>query len=308
MSKRVDLDRLADYVGGALDGTPEAAEVRGLVDTDPEWAAAHEDLAAAMSSVTADLRTVGEVVDAVPEDVVARLDAVLRNLGSSDEAENVRRAADRPPRGPGATGPGATGPGRDRRRRAARWAAGLSAAAAVFAFGVGIVSTFETDSSDSGGSSSAEAPAMNQAAPPAVGSGAPTVISGRDYRAGSFDNLDALVPGAAAPFATSERSAADTGAKANQLEGTLPPGSEPPELTKFRTVPAVLRDCLDAVQTAFGGQVRVVDLARFEGKPAVVVVLDGSRTGAGRPLVVAAGQNCGQPAGTTDELFHGPLT
>jgi hypothetical protein len=134
------------------------------------------------------------------------------------------------------------------------------------------------------------------------------VISGRDYRAGSFDGLADLSPAAAVPFATSERSAADSGAKANNQESTLPPGSEPPELARFQAVPAALRDCLDAVRMAFGGQVRVVDLARFEGRPAVVVLLDGAPAGGGRPLVVAAGQNCGQPAGSTDELFHGPLT
>jgi hypothetical protein len=317
MTERVDLDRLADYVGGALDGTPDAAEVRGLVDTDPEWASAHDDLAAAMSSVSADLRTVGEVVDAVPEDVDARLDGVLRNLGSSSEAESASRATARATRGPGATGPGATGPGatgsatsgpgRARKRRTARWAAGLSAAAAVIAFGAGVVATFPTSSSEDA-ATSAGAPAVNEAAPPAAGAAATgIVISGRDYRSGSFGGLPQLTSGGAVPYATSERSAADA-AKANSLDGTLPPGSEPPELTRFRTVPAVLRDCLDAVRAVFGGQVRVVDLARFEGKPAVVVLLDGAEAGGGRPLVVAAGQNCGQPAGTTDELFHGPLT
>lgn len=322
MTERVDLDRLADYVGGALDGTPDAAAVRGLVDTDPEWAAAHDDLAAAMSSVSADLRTVGEVVDAVPEDVAARLDDVLRNLGSSSEAESASRATARATRGPGASGPGASGPGatgpgasgsaasgpgRARKRRTARWAAGLSAAAAVIAFGVGVVATFPTSSNEDA-ATSAGAPAVNEAAPPVAGAaGAGIVISGRDYRSGSFTGLDDLAPGAAVPFATSEQSAADA-AKANSLESTLPPGSEPPELTRFRTVPAVLRDCLDAVRAVFGGQVRVVDLARFEGKPAVVVLLDGAEAGGGRPLVVAAGQNCGQQAGTTDELFHAPLT
>ena len=317
MTESVDLDRLADFVGGALDGTPDAAVVRGLVDTDPQWAAAHDDLAAAMSSVSADLRTVGEVVDAVPEDVVARLDDVLRNLGSSSEAESASRAVARPTRGagasgPGATGPtatgsGATGPGRARKRRTARWAAGLSAAAAVIAFGVGVVATFPT-SSNKDAATSAGAPA-NEAAPPAVGLAAGgIVISGLDYRSGSFDSLPELTAGGAVPYATSERSAADSAQKANCGPGSLPPGSEPPELTRVRTVPAVLRDCLDAVRAVFGGQVRVVDLARFEGKPAVVVLLDDAEAGGGRPLVVAAGQNCGQPPGTTDELFHGPLT
>jgi hypothetical protein len=176
----------------------------------------------------------------------------------------------------------------------------------VIAFGVGVVATFPTRS-DRAADSAASAPeAVTMATPPSTASG--TVVSGRDYRAGSFDGLADLSRESVTPFATSERGAADSGAKANSLSQTLPPGSEPPELARFQAAPAALRDCLDAVRGVFGGQVRVVDLARFEANPAVIVLLDGTQAGNGRPLVVAAGQNCGTPAGTTDELFHGPLT
>lgn len=298
MTERVDLDRLADYVGGALDGTPDADEVRGLVDADPAWAAAHEELASAMASVGADLRVLGQAPEPAPAAVVARLDDALRHLGSSENSA---------PGGPLRVidgGRAGAAPRRERKRKTARWAAGLSAAAAVIAFGVGVIATVPDDSGDASGSSAEKAFDAPAAAPTPAAGGVPPLISGRDYRSGSFGGLGALAQ-QQAPMATGER--ASDAAKANALESTLPPGSEPPELVRFRTAPTALRDCLDAVRAAFGGRVRVVDLARYEGTPAVVVLLDDAPAGGGRPLVVAAGQDCGTPPGTTDELFHGPL-
>jgi hypothetical protein len=338
MSERVDVDRLADYVGGALDGTPDAAEVRRLIDTDSGWAAAHEDLAAAMSSVSVELGALGRVDESVPEAVVARLDAVLHDLSLSDGAAGVSRAAEAAPGGPvaavdgaradgatrgqanapgrstdrsgdaarpvaerGGRGPGGSGPGRERRRRTARWAAGLSAAAAVIAFGIGVATTFPTGESNTGGDSAASAP--EAMASPAAGAGG-TVISGRDYSAGSFSGLSEAAPAdAPAPFVSSERSARE-GAKANDM--SQQPGTLPPELARFRS-PAAVEACLDAIRMMFGGVAQVVDLARYEGAPAVVVLLNGASAGGGRPLVVVAGPACGQIPGDADEVFSGPL-
>ncbi|MFC6019117.1 hypothetical protein ACFP2T_23260 [Plantactinospora solaniradicis] len=51
----VDLDLLADYVGGALDGTPEEAELARLIDEDPAWADAYATLTAGIDAVRLDL-------------------------------------------------------------------------------------------------------------------------------------------------------------------------------------------------------------------------------------------------------------
>ena len=40
----VDHDLLADYVGGALDGTPEQERIAGLIAASPEWGRAAEEL------------------------------------------------------------------------------------------------------------------------------------------------------------------------------------------------------------------------------------------------------------------------
>ncbi|MBM0240402.1 hypothetical protein JNW88_30960 [Micromonospora sp. ATA32] len=47
----VDHDLLADYLGGALDGTPEQTAVARLIDEDPTWAGAHAALAPAVAQV-----------------------------------------------------------------------------------------------------------------------------------------------------------------------------------------------------------------------------------------------------------------
>jgi hypothetical protein len=328
VTERIDLDRLADFVGGALDGTPDAAAVRTLIETDPGWAEAHADLVAATATVSAGLRQVGRHPHPVPDDVAARLDGLFRQLESDPRAasapstvtgEPATARTDRAdgthtrpggttatasgPRGAGRSGPGGAGPGRRPSRRA-KWAAGLSAVAAVIAVGVGFVSMVPIRGSDdatSGGAadSAAEAPAVQS------GAGGAPVATGRDYRPGSFGGLgagqrtQAIPPEAAAsggegqvagePFARDDASA-----------------TVPTELLRL-TGPAARQDCLDAIMRVHGGVPTVVEYARFTGKPALVVLLAGAGTGDGRPWVVVAGPDCGLVAGDVDELYNGPL-
>jgi hypothetical protein len=76
----VDIDLLADYVGGALDGTPDETVVAGLVADDPAWRTAHDALAGATATVGAQLRLLGAAPAPMPADVAARLDAALAGL------------------------------------------------------------------------------------------------------------------------------------------------------------------------------------------------------------------------------------
>jgi hypothetical protein len=318
MTERVDLDRLADFVGGALDDTPDAAAVRHLIDTDPEWAAAHDELAGAMNLVTADLRAVGSRPEPVPEAVAARLDELLRPLAVESAARAAtappgprgdggrpnagRPASERPAGGPVNARPGGAGPGRQARTRRARMVAGLSAVAAVIAVGIGLIALVPQFSPGGGNDAAsvgdaAEAPAAAPYATPARGR---PNVSGRDYRPGDFagldpadDTLHGRPDNEAAPG-----SRATTGGKS---------GAEPPaEIARF-TDDATLQRCIDAIVGAFGGRVRTIDLARFTGRPAVVVLLDGARAATARQgWVVVAGPGCGT-TGATDELYNGPV-
>ncbi|MFF5214133.1 hypothetical protein [Micromonospora sp. NPDC000442] len=73
----VDHDLLADYLGGALDGTPEHAEIARLVAQDPTWTRAHALLAPAVDSVRTELAEWGEPTLELPPEITDRISAAL---------------------------------------------------------------------------------------------------------------------------------------------------------------------------------------------------------------------------------------
>ncbi|MGI5146494.1 hypothetical protein ACQEVC_08940 [Plantactinospora sp. CA-294935] len=87
--REVDLDLLADYVGGALDGTPDEVEIARLVDQDPAWAEAFADLTAGLDAVRLDLAGLAAAQTPMPPLVVDRLSSALAGAatpGTSDPA------------------------------------------------------------------------------------------------------------------------------------------------------------------------------------------------------------------------------
>ncbi|MFI5495469.1 hypothetical protein [Actinoplanes sp. NPDC051859] len=78
----VDFDLLADYVGGALDGTPDEAVVSALIVGHPAWRRAHAELSAATEAMTAALHSWGAEPEPMPADLVARLDAAFTPAAS----------------------------------------------------------------------------------------------------------------------------------------------------------------------------------------------------------------------------------
>lgn len=183
-----DVDLLADYLAGALEGTAAEAEVAELIRRDPVWAGAAAGLGRASSAVAADLSGWGSTPEPMPADVTDRLFAALaqataENPGSAAAgtattaaaAGTATTAAPEPssagsgtataaPDGSAGRGrlsvvPGEGGRDRPRRRRwQARWSGPLSAAAAVLAFvglGVWAVPRMGGDATDSGGAASA---------------------------------------------------------------------------------------------------------------------------------------------------------
>ena len=116
-----DLDRLADFVGGALDGTPEADDVRRLVSTDTVWAEAYASLVTAEAAVRDELGALGAQAPAVPADVQQRLEAALAAAVTAPPADapvvDLARAREA------------------RRQRRNRWTVGLAAAAALLVCG-----------------------------------------------------------------------------------------------------------------------------------------------------------------------------
>ncbi|MEV6599005.1 hypothetical protein AB0M36_19420 [Actinoplanes sp. NPDC051346] len=81
----VDFDLLADYVGGALDGTPDEAVVSALIVGHPAWRRAHAELSGATEAMTAALQSWGAEPEPMPADVIMRLDTAFAAANASDK-------------------------------------------------------------------------------------------------------------------------------------------------------------------------------------------------------------------------------
>ncbi|MEV0131279.1 hypothetical protein AB0H83_22770 [Dactylosporangium sp. NPDC050688] len=289
-----DFDLLADFVGGALDGTPEADDVRRLISTDEGWAEAYGALVTAEVVVRDQLTELGAVPVPVPADVEQRLNAALQAavLAPKPDAPVLDLARAR----------------EARRRRTQRWVVGLATAAAVLVcggIGVTVVMDQQSASRDTVTSSAdgGKGEAAPQQLPPSTSgtrsstrSDAALVASGQDYGPSSVGQLaQASPPPAAIAGEGSDNADASKSAKPNPV---------PEELRRLQD-PVARAACLNAVVGEYGGQVALVDYARFEGRPALVVIVDGTRLAAGRRLVLAVGPDCGIGGAIADELYRG---
>ena len=297
----VDLDRLADFVGGALDGTPDAADIRHLVETDARWAEAYSALVAADATVRRELRALGAEAPAIPDELLARLDAALADAA----AASLTDARVLP--FPAAPDERAQQRQRSQRRRR-RWAVGLATAAAVLACGsVGVVVVQQGRQTNENASTSAGSapdrdqrgtpPSQSQFSGSAPGPAA-VVTSGRDYSPDTLGLAAQNVPpgaeqgdaGSTAKNTIPNPNAADVGGPLRRL-------ADPPTLAT----------CLNAIVREYGGQVVVVDYARFQGAPALIVVVTGTRTAPGKRLVIVVGPTCGEGNAIADERYRTTL-
>lgn len=314
----VDHDLLADYVGGALDDTPEQETVARLVEADPAWRGAYDDLARALDLVHADLADwAADPAPRLPLAVADRITAALAGAGPApsgdaplvvpgvdDDPADGRRGAVPVQAGGGsrrtrgttrpADGPDRrSGPGRRARRMTRIGVPVAVAAAAVTAAGFGLSNLVGTG----GAGLSAQDAGKPAAAPPDAAPyriTAPAVNSGTDYtparlagaRSASssspFRNKDSSGPG---PVALSERSDAPLG------------------LARLAR-PEALDGCLTAIGVEHGSTpitVNLVDYASFQGFPALVVTFV-DETGAG--WAWASGPECGVPGSGADTRFR----
>jgi hypothetical protein len=330
-----DLDHLADYVGGALAGTPAEREVAGLIERDPAWQAAYDALAEASVAVSTDLASLGRTPEPVPADVAERITAALATATrartapetdtapesdttpESDTAEPVgtEGAPDPTPAGTGpvtrrtlSVVPGEGGS----RRRWRRWAGPVAAAAAVLAFcgfGLRVLPEFAADhtdtlsGSDGGGSRNQDAPAGAPAAESAKDALARLPIrqltaSGTDY---GRNDVGTAARALAADAATGRESG-----KPQRSFSSDPGVSEfnvAPPLRRL-TAPAALSDCLAAIGAEHprpATAIELVDYAAFEGAPALTVVFTDAT---GERRVWVAGPDCGLPGAGADTRYQ----
>ncbi|HET8681574.1 MAG TPA: hypothetical protein VFM54_06835, partial [Micromonosporaceae bacterium] len=149
MNDRVELDRLADYAAGVLDGTPQAEEIAHLIAAEPAWTAAYAELVNADQTLRGELAALRTVDEPMPAEVAARLDAALaaaaadrsHTAGSADPVPDTRsrtagtHRADRPRSRTDGRTPGSAARARHRRRA---WTLVAVAAGVLALGGVGV--------------------------------------------------------------------------------------------------------------------------------------------------------------------------
>lgn len=306
----VDLDLLADYIGGVLDGTPEASAVAHLIDTNLSWTRAYTSLAPAVGEVRTQLAAWGRQPEPMPADVFDRLDTTLVDqgplVGGADSRATAATIPDQAPRRrptavPETAPRGATKPAG--RRRWSRWAGPVTVAAAVVAFaGFGINQVFDDGVADRAESavSADAAGAPGDAGPPtaaaAQSSAERLVASGTDYTRAT---IAGSIPKSATTTRVAPRSERQPG-----FAATGPgPGPTVPGLERLADRAARIA-CLDAVTADYGAgplAVDLVDYASFEGAPALVIFFV-DRTG--ERWVWVVGPGCGQPPSAADTRYR----
>ena len=304
--QEVDRELLADYVGGALDGTPDEVAVARLIAEQPSWRAAHDELVEATQLVQTMLAEWGSVVEPIPPDVADRVHAALA-------AEPLPQPAPEPAISPEPATVAASVPlaaaraRRDRRRRWQRYAAPITVAAAAVAFaGLGVgqllgagsaddASTAAGSPSDDAGSAESQSAETRQEGQPGtmMDASAPRLLaSGTDYQRAT------IVP----MFEAVGRTGGDGGQPGTGEDTVL---QESPSSTALARLagPAALADCVAAVTAEHGNGVLGVDLvdfAAFEGEPALVLSFSDSF---GASWIWVSGTGCGTPAAGADTRY-----
>ena len=242
MRGHVDAESLALYAEGQL-SRGRTARVRAHLSGCGECGRT----SAALASVTTELSQVP--VPPLPSAVAARLDAAL-------SAESARRTAPEPAPAPPP-------------RRSPRWSPGAlriltaTAVTLVVAGGVGYAVSQFSGSTTSG----ASAPSAQKPAHRSIQAGPLVSPGGRMVRpnAGSPSG-----PAYARTDTNYQRATLATLAKRQLVVDTVSGMSGPGQVTKAR-IPAQLRAC--ASRLADGRPLLLVDLARYQRRPAVVIVV-----------------------------------
>ncbi|WP_406060580.1 hypothetical protein [Micromonospora sp. NBC_00860] len=327
--REVDLDLLADYLGGALDGTPQQDEVAQLVVADPSWAEAYALLAPAVTEVRGDLTRWAEPSPEMPSAITDRLLAALASAKPSNDTSTEEAPADAPngdPDGEAATSfvvpaqagrqpavrtPGGvgrrapTGPGRRRRGWARRGAPVAAATIAVIAVALGLNQLSMRAADDSGGDNAMNQPAS---APEGVaGAGTvrttgPALRSGTNYTPQTLgDAYGTDAPStSAASRATGNTPGEQPKVDAEGERRRSPDGSD--QLARLSDEVA-LTTCLASVAAEHGSAplvVEVVDYARFRDDQALVIRFTDAT---GARWVWVSGPECGVPGSGSDSRY-----
>ncbi|WP_412541144.1 hypothetical protein R8Z50_00520 [Longispora sp. K20-0274] len=269
-------DALADYLGGALEGTPEEQVVAARIASDPAWRAAYEELLIADVAVRSDLSAFAAEPVELPADVAARLATALATEAGPAPAPAVVPPAD---------------------RKRSRWAL-AGGAFAVTIFALGGIGLALNQASDTQFTADKAAPGVSDHRGPGL---APPQSSGSALASPEGAQSDYGPPGTGVATMASGRNYSSA-----QVRGLLAPGADaqttyqhPPRKLDPLRERAVFDACMKAVQALHGGRPTIADYARYEGAPALVITLDG-----GNAATVIVGPACGTSG--LDEIYPTP--
>jgi hypothetical protein len=276
----VDLDRLADYAAGVLDASA-AAEVERHLRTDEGWARALDALVIADEAIRAELHDLAASHPArMPADVAGRIDDALREIDREPSVVSIAAA-------------------RARRERAhRRFVTGIMAAAATLVLVLCGVTLVRGDLSQRDSGTAAGAQAENDAPPAAApgltndggGLGDASILmrsSGADYTRQALQRLTEQ----SGPRAVLTDSAGEKVGPDAVHEFSVPQmvaQSAPSPLSRL-TDKTALAACLSAIRVKYPGVPTLIDYARYEGRPALIVSVRRDRS----TTVVAVGGGCG---------------
>jgi len=309
--REVDLDLLADYVGGALTGTPDEAVVARLIVEAPTWGEAYAQLAPAVEALSGRLADWGADDLPMPDDITTRLATALADVapvGPLDNASTPTGAVGEPPRPPesrrrlsAVPEKNGTPESRDRsmppRRRRWSWVVPAAVAATVVAVvGVGVGQhVFDGILGDGTGTLSDSAAPAEVGAPRAATMPSPDRVlrSGTDYTRATLAGALASQRLTPPPTRTGEPTAV--------VPFTAPSAANQDPRTARRDE---LAACLDAVAERHRRGPIVVDLvdyAAFEGEPALVITFVDP---AGERWAWIAGPSCGNAGSGADMRYR----
>lgn len=270
----VDIDLLADYIGGALEGTPDESAVATLIAEDQAWREAFETLGGRVTFVRAELGRFSP--EPMPADLAARLDGMF-SAPALTLVQGEAVAA-------------------DPRRRRKRWVTPLAIAAGFIAFigfGVDYLSgrTQQADDSAASGVSTQSESAISAL-------GETILATGTDYTRATL----AIEPvrTLSDPPSAGIPAFGESGTQ-NQDRATV----KEPTLDRL-AVRAALAECFLAIERQNAGgsiSVTTVDYARFNGAPAVIVRFTAANGG----WAWAVGPGCGTPVSGADALDKVPV-
>ena len=306
----VDIDLLADYIGGALDGTPGESAVATRIAEEPAWREAYEQLNAGMAAVGAELGRLAP--EPMPADLAARLETTFNTPAAKPRPTAVPavRVAETPQRARGV---------RARSGRRLRWATPIAIAAGVVAFAgfsLDYLAGRSNKSADKASSGFAAAPQDNSGEVAAGQVPIKILQSGSDYTTATLGSEPEAQPLMAPDAGSAPAGSVPSGAfspPAPRAASSVPALKEAPNrasdagdpLSRLRGQ-AELQACLNAIQAENSGgtiATQSVDYARFEGKPAVVVRFSATNGS----WAWASGPSCGTPSGDADTLGSVPV-